>query len=229
MQEDVTALARKYRDEMLRLYGGRMRPAAVPAAAEEPQNSTAAEEIVETPPVPEPEPEPVPFAEPEEALPEFPEYEEPVLPDYIRESPELPEILCEEKQDDGYTEQGKLQVIASSGDGAFPVEGATVTVYRRHDGREHLLYTMLTDESGAAPVITLPAPPAALSQEPGNAQPFAEYDIRIVKNGFFRVLAEGVPVFSGITSRQGFRMIPLPLTVHEDVETIVFPGGRADL
>lgn len=236
MQEDVSALARKYRDEMLRLYGGNMRPSA---PAEPAENSTPADEIVETPPpMPEAAPEPLPLPMPEPEVmepmmppeePIVPRYEEPVLPDYIREGAELPEILREEKWDDGYTYEGKLQVIAAAGDGAFPVPGATVTVYRRHDGKEHLMYTLLTDDSGATPVISLPAPSAALSQEPGNVQPFAVYDIRILKNGFFRVLAEEVPVFAGITSRQGFRMIPLPLTVHEDVETIVFPGGRADL
>ncbi len=233
MQEDVSALARKYREEMLRLYGGRQ---AVPAV------STPPAAIVETsPPPPEPEafPEPeAPALVPDDALPAFPEetapappdtaYEEPVLPDYIRNGPELPELLNEEEAS-GYTAEGQLQVIAAAGNNAFPVPGAAVTVYRRHDGREHLMYSLLTDENGATPLITLPTAPAALSQEPGNAQPFAEYDVRILAPGYFRVLAEDVPVFAGITSRQTFQLIPLAMTVHEDVETIVYPGSHPAL
>ncbi len=240
MQEDIAALARKYREEMLRLYGGNRRSSP---PAEDVRISTSAPANVENPPqepvpLPEPQESPAPLPEPEPPMepefsmepeePELPpvEYEEPALPEYIRGTAELPEIVKEEKEE-GYTAQGTVQVVAVTG--AFPVPGATVTISREHDGKDHLMYVLLTDDSGETPIVTLPAAPAALSQEPGNAHPYAPYNIRIFANGYFRIAAEDVPVFAGVTSRQVFRMIPLPLITNEDMETIVYPNSSMDL
>ena len=153
-------------------------------------------------------------------------YEEPVLPDYIQPvTPSLPsEWQAQEDYEKRNTSEGSLYIVASAADSAYPVPDARVTVYTRIGDRLQLNYLLVTDESGMTPVVTLPAPPAELSQDPDNALPYAVCDIKIYANGYFREEARDVPIFAGVTSRQEFQMIPLPLAVDEDSETIVFPS-----
>ncbi len=250
MQENMSELARKYREEMLRMYGGIRQAVPQPAAP------MPAEPLDPPMPAPmeQPEPMPIPLEEtltPEEALEEWmnapemqeavneqvqenleeeqlasedPEgtiYEEPVLPEYIRPGQPQPSPVPPEP---AYTEHGLLYVAAVTGNGAFPVEGAHVTVVQHLPDGEQLVHLMITDESGETPVFPIPTPDASLSQTPGNSRPYVLCDIRIFARGYFRNEALNVPIFSGVTSRQVFRMIPLPLIMHEDMETIRFPS-----
>ncbi len=254
MQEQFSDLSRRYREEMLRMYGKR---------ADDPQTvpeiSTTEPEIVESqPPAPMPEmptdsmpPEEQPDTMPSETVIEpednpdftgqdgdyqdrietpFPEmYEEPVLPDYIRNGtpPMMEEAAAEELRD--LTGEGRIRVAAQTGDSAFPVADAQVSVVVRRNGREELAYLLRTDESGETPTVSLPAPPASESQQPGNAQPFTSVDIRIFAKGYFRAEMRNVPVFAGVTSLQTFQLIPLPILMHEDMETLVNMSESPDL
>ena len=238
MPDSFSELSKKYREEMLRLYSTKRPPMPppvcppcppppppkpqprdfLPVSAEpaEPELPPPAEDVP-----PEPElPEPVAEELPEE------NYEEPVLPDYIQPvSPSLPsEWQAQEDYENRNTSEGSLYIVASAADSAYPVPDARVTVYTRIGDRLQLNYLLVTDESGMTPVVTLPAPPAELSQDPDNALPYAVCDIKIYANGYFREEAKDVPIFAGVTSRQEFQMIPLPLAVEEDAETIVFPS-----
>ncbi|GEM_PF-142172 len=282
MSDSVSELARKYREEMMRMYTTRRPPVpppppprppeppicppcppppppqpprpprpprpqprmALPANAEfsEPELPEPIEEEIPEPELPEPieeeipEPElPEPIEEeiPEPELPEpiveeIPEedYEDPVLPEYIQpEIPSLPsEWQAQAEYDKRNTAEGELYIVAASADSAYPVPGARVTVYTRIGDSLQLNYLLVTDESGRTPVVKLPAPPASLSQDPDNPTPYAVCDIKIYASGYFREEARDVPIFAGVTSRQEFQMIPLPLAVDEDAETIVFPS-----
>ena len=264
MQEPLSELSRRYREEMLRMYG--RNPSRFAEPPQESELSTAQEEIVETPPLPEeytappeavteaPEaiaqaPEEMPQTVQLPAEPEnnpdftgndgdyqdmletpFPEeLEEPVLPDYIRNGtePVLEEGAAEDLRD--LTGEGKIRVAAQTGDGAFPVAGAHVTIAVRRNGRERVAYLLITDESGETPTVSMPAPPASLSQQPGNEQPFTTADIRIFANGYFRAEMRNVPVFAGVTSLQTFQLIPLPILMHEDMETLINESESPDL
>ncbi len=141
------------------------------------------------------------------------------------ETPVLPsEWQAQEDYEKRNTAEGKLYIVAAAADSAYPVPGARVTVYTRIGDKIQLNYLLVTDESGMTPIVTLPAPPASLSQDPDNAVPYAVCDIKIYASGYFREEARDVPIFAGVTSRQEFQMIPLPLAVDEDNETIVFPS-----
>ncbi len=248
MQDQLSELSRKYREEMLRMYGGRrsMPPAQMQP---EPEFSTSSAEDVETvAPAVLPPTEPAPLAqepvEPENN-PDFTgqdgdyqdmldtpfaeEYEEPEIPDYIRNGtpPQMEQDAANELLD--FEDEGELRVAALTGDGAFPVPGAHVTITVRRNGSERLAYLLLTDESGETPTVSLPAPSAALSQQPGNAQPFTVVDIRVFANGYFRAQMLNVPIFAGVTSLQTFRLIPLPLIMHEDQETLTAETEAPDL
>jgi hypothetical protein len=249
MQEHLSELAQKYREEMLRLYSGRTsHPTTEPELSTTAQSvvenqSAPASEVLEDSPPPEssenmeasgtPEmPEPMPPSAQEHSgeTPAENNYEDPVLPPYISQEPvPIPEAWQRQTADEvRNSAEGKMQITAETGAGAFPVQGARVTVSAQNEGQERLYFLLVTDESGETPVISLPAPPAALSQVPGNTQPYAVYDVKISAPGFFRSVAWNVPVFAGITSNQVFQLIPLPLMLHEDAETIEFPSGRTD-
>lgn len=102
---------------------------------------------------------------------------------------------------------GFLKIRAVSADGAFPVEGATVTVSR---GDGQIVASLRTDISGLTDTLALPAPSSALSQSPeSTAIPYAVYDIRIFKEGYYPIEDISVPVFDKITAIQQANMIPL--------------------
>ena len=190
------------------------------------------ESPVEIPaPILEVEPEPTVEVLPE-SKPE-PELEEPVLPDYIQSTvPSIPipeEWTAQEAYEKHNSAEGMLYVVASTADSAYPVPNARVIISSEIDGKTNLNYILRTDESGITPTVTLPAPPASLSQTPGNTKPYAVYDIRIHAAGYFREEAKEVPVFAGITSRQVFPMIPLPLAVSEEAEILQIPSQDVDV
>lgn len=268
MQDTISDLSKKYRDEMLRLYGKRSAmaeeepPAAgfstseqgnvenAPAAPEEDSvqenisGAPAASDMPETFQPPWTEEEgmlrlPGNMREEnadrqdadfglESSLPDVTgepgNYDEPVLPDYIRpQPPSLPggweEEMAEEARN---TASGKLQVAAATGNRAFPVEGASVRIFAVYGDTRRLLWLLTTDSSGETPVVEMPAPPSSLSQSPDNVRPYAVYRIEIAADGFFRSIAEEVPIFAGVTSKQTFELIPLPSGMPEDAETLRF-------
>ena len=107
-------------------------------------------------------------------------------------------------------EYGTLLVRVSTAGIALPVEGADVRIDGSEEGNRNIHYLLTTDRSGLLERILLPTPPAALSLQPGGRKGFADYDIRVFKDGFYPVLLRNVPLFSGITSIQAVELIPWP-------------------
>ena len=217
MQEHTEELMQKYREEMLRLYRQR-----------QPEPPPEPEILPEEPPRNEPpeyEPPETPPQEPAEE--EFPEpdadedYGTEELPRYIRPVPELPEEwTAQTEYEKRNTAQGYLRVITAAADSAYPVPDAKVTVFTRIGRRLHLSYLMVTDENGESPTVMLPAPPAGLSQEPENERPYASCEIRIKAEGFFPAQANDVHIFAGVTTRQSFQLVPMPLYPQPQDEEI---------
>lgn len=229
--ENFSELSRKYREELLRMYSRRKPPEEKSQELTLPVNAPPAEippepvpEISENSETPE-NSEISEIPEPEE-IQEEETFEEPVLPEYIQPvPPPLPEEWsAQEIYDQRNTAEGKIYIVAAAANNAYPVSGAKVTIYTRIGNTLHLDYLLTTDESGRTPTVTLLAPPASLSQSPEDSAPYATCNVNIYASGYFREEALNVPVFAGVTSRQEFQMIPLPLSVREDAETILFPA-----
>lgn len=108
------------------------------------------------------------------------------------------------------SEYGTLLVRVSTAGIALPVEGADVRIDGNEEGNRNIHYLLTTDRSGLLERILLPAPPAALSLTPNNQKGFADYNIRVFKDGFYPILLRNVPLFSGITSIQAVELIPWP-------------------
>lgn len=113
-----------------------------------------------------------------------------------------------------FTENGTMQIQVVSAFTAIPISGASVTI--RESRKENLtdtgeesetngnssfgddiLYSLISDTSGQTEDLTLPAPPLHYSEEPGEVQPYSEYDVRIEAPGYAPLTVSGSNVFSG--------------------------------
>ncbi len=116
-------------------------------------------------------------------------------------------------------ETGSLRVRVFTSRAQLPIEGASVILAGPIvNGRRELLSIQRTDSSGVAGAITLNAPDNALSQDPGNASPFASYSLVVEHPGYYTAIYDGIQVFSGVQTVQDVSLIPLPQPQ--------FPGGR---
>lgn len=208
-------------------------PEAIPANAPEPEAFPEPEAVPANVPEPEtfPEPEAIPANAPE---PEVSSEQEPVtraadgedsdpeLPPYIQPvvMPIPEEWAAQEAYERRNTAEGYLRVVTATAESAYPVPGAKVSVFTNIGNKSNLSYLLVTDESGETPTVALPAPEAALSQEPENAVPYATCDIRIAAKGYFKTKANNVRIFAGVTTRQVFQLVPLPLDPEPSEENI---------
>jgi len=82
----------------------------------------------------------------------------------------------------------------------FPVEGASV--YISPTGMpDSTSEEFITDENGIVIDEELPAPDVAYSLEPGENQPYSEYNVLVNAPGYNERFISGVQIFSGDTIR----------------------------
>ena len=104
---------------------------------------------------------------------------------------------------------GTLQFWVFTASEALPIENAKIVVTARINGRNHEMYSALTDSSGETGAQSLPAPSKNLSQSSeNNVQPFALYDASVEKDGYAKVILRDIPIFDGVQSIQRVAMIP---------------------
>ncbi len=106
--------------------------------------------------------------------------------------------------------RGFLIVSVRTGSGAIPLGGALVTLRGEETTEGDTIASFISDQSGNTPRITLPAPPRADSESPGNAKPYASYSADISLKGYHTNVYTNIPVFDGITSVQTAYLVPLP-------------------
>lgn len=105
---------------------------------------------------------------------------------------------------------GYLGVTVTTAIDAIPISGATVIVSRFTDGADEPVKILTTDKDGKVPIIVLPAPPKENSLTPNPLGPsYSVYNVRVDKDGYYTQNSLNVPVFSGVTSIQPMRLIPL--------------------
>ncbi|MDE6835164.1 MAG: carboxypeptidase regulatory-like domain-containing protein [Ruminococcus sp.] len=150
-------------------------------------------------------------------------YPEPDLSELnIDKKPEVSTIGNAFNEDIG-TSTGYILVNTRTGENSSPVEGALVMITAISDGKREMIASGLTDESGISPKFAVPAPDLEHSQTPeALKRPYSLYDISVTAKGFFNARSVDVPVFSGITSVQTFGMIPVPLMMKSNDETVTY-------
>lgn len=125
---------------------------------------------------------------------------------------------------------GTLIIEVTTANGDIPLHNAHITVFRQNGDEKHILAFLTTDKSGKTPSITLGAPPGTLSLNPDNTvKPYASYNIYTTMEGFYPVVNNNVPVFSGVSSIQQVNMIPLPQFMTYPDKDIVYNGEEPDL
>ncbi|MDE6538729.1 MAG: carboxypeptidase regulatory-like domain-containing protein [Ruminococcus sp.] len=156
-------------------------------------------------------------------------YPEPDLSELnIDKKPEVSTPGNEFNSDIG-TSTGYILVNTRTGENSSPVEGALIMITAISDGRREMIASGLTDESGVSPKFSVPAPDLIHSQSPDALKrPYSLYDISVTAKGFFNARSVDVPVFSGITSVQTFGMIPVPLMMKQNDETVTYINQEPD-
>ena len=119
----------------------------------------------------------------------------------------VPDIHSNDENMEG---NGALRVRVTSVRGLYPVGRARVTVFTGSADNMTVVAQGITDQSGASPVFSLPAPSASLSDSPDPAsRPYALYNILTTADGFRETYNYNAVVFDGITSLQTVDLIPL--------------------
>ena len=106
------------------------------------------------------------------------------------------------------TSRGLLQVNAVNIQNNFPIQNARVSIrYREDPGR--IIEQVETYSSRQTAQVSLPAPPAALSLEPGTARPYAEYGILVEAPGFMPLEIDGTEILADSTAIQPAALTPI--------------------
>lgn len=104
---------------------------------------------------------------------------------------------------------GTLEFRVFAAREALPIEGAKIVVTTRVNGKDHEMFSAVTDSSVETGLQTLPAPSMELSQHSDNrVQPYALYDATVEKEGFAKVILRDIPIFDGVHSIQRVAMMP---------------------
>ena len=118
-------------------------------------------------------------------------------------------------------ERGKLQISVNSTVRNRPIAGARIAIsYTGAPG--NTLEELVTHESGQTQQVELPTPPLEYSMEPSEYQPYAEYTLRITREGYEPVDITGTEVMSGTLALQPVSMEPE--TPEENFDRIVIPA-----
>lgn len=90
-------------------------------------------------------------------------------------------------------DRGQLQIQVTSERQNIPIQGATVDI--SYTGApEETLEEIKTDSSGQTETLNLNTPPLEYSMQPSEAQPYAEYTIRVTAPGYEPITISGTQV-----------------------------------
>lgn len=205
-RQEFDEAARRYREELFRLYAARqLDPPPKPAA---PVQQPATESVPVS--VPEPVIQPEPQRDIPEQVPQnIPEDTMPQETAVIEPEPEMPTEPEAEPEDTAVKPEtgGGILVHVRTAGGARPVPGATVLITQQQGADTELIALLLTDACGDTEEVRVPAPPSQSDQQ---FPPYASYDITVHAEGYYRENSADVPVFEGVVSVQSFDLIPLP-------------------
>ena len=108
------------------------------------------------------------------------------------------------------SDYGTIQIRAYSASEALPVVDASVKISSAGESNRDLQFSLLTDIDGLTKELMLPAPSARLSMSPGaSSLPYSEFDIEIVKDGYYPKKILNVPIFAGTRAILPIEMLPL--------------------
>ncbi|MBQ8578190.1 MAG: hypothetical protein IJ449_09555 [Clostridia bacterium] len=106
---------------------------------------------------------------------------------------------------------GYLTVSTGTGNKAWPLADVRIEIYLPgEDGSLSLFRTQVSDESGIAESVPIPAPAQSESLSPGSPYlPYTTALVRVFRDGYYPEEAREVPIFAGVKSLQYFDLVPL--------------------
>lgn len=105
-------------------------------------------------------------------------------------------------------DKGQLRISAVSEESSVPIDNASIEISSTGEPNQ-ILERLTTDNSGNSDTIELAAPPVEYSLEPGDNQPYSEYNLKITAPGYEEVEISGVQILSGQLGLSNVRMIPV--------------------
>lgn len=129
--------------------------------------------------------------------------EQPIIGQIPESQPETDQVTDQQPP----AEVGYINVGVFTASGALPVPGAVVTIYHTYDGgEEHVLYHLVTDESGLVPAVEVPVeyPSADQQTEPY----YSTYNLRVQADGYYPYNILDIQIFPYVTTNYRINMIP---------------------
>lgn len=121
------------------------------------------------------------------------------------------------------TDKGKLRIAVTSEITSYPVEDASVSISYTGVPEERPLEQLKTDRSGMTEEIELDTPPLEYSLDPKiQAQPYAEYTLRIQAPGYETMSIAGTELLPQVTAIQNVHL--RPVNPEGEVDVFVIPG-----
>lgn len=116
---------------------------------------------------------------------------------------------------------GRLRIRTTTQE-VLPIENATIRISSPSD--PGLIFEELTtDAAGLTDEISLPAPPIDYSLEPGEIQPYSNYDLQVSAPEFETATFSGIEILPDVTAVQNVGLTPLPPDVPPEPEVFVIP------
>ena len=104
---------------------------------------------------------------------------------------------------------GVMTVRAYTAGGALPIPDAMVRIFGADEENQDVVFSLVTDEDGLTPSVTLPTPDISVSLDPNATEPpYSLYNVEIFKDGYYSKRLYNVPVFPETNSEQLISMIP---------------------
>ena len=104
--------------------------------------------------------------------------------------------------------RGLLQVNVVNIQNNFPIQNARITISYKGDPQSPV-EQVVTNSSGQTEQVALSAPPLELSLEPGDVQPYSEYNLRVEAEGFDPLVVSGTEILADSTAIQQVSMTPV--------------------
>ena len=104
--------------------------------------------------------------------------------------------------------RGLLQVNVVNIQNNFPIQNARVTISYKGDPQSPV-EQITTNSSGQTEQVALPTPPLEYSLQPGDIQPYSEFNLRVEAEGFDPLVVSGTEILPDATAIQPVSMTPI--------------------
>lgn len=253
----VKETADRYREEMMKLYGNKMKSGInnYNVKSEETENNAVIDEQNQDIPQQQDLSEENNGMSMNQSDSIESRYPEPVIPAFMREQTDVnePDEDTVPMNNMGNTEDqrgqeanenqrpaaiwtdeeadayGYLLVQARTLDSGIPIPNAAVKVSRTVDGQEKVYVFTKTDMNGKTEIMKLPTIKLKkIQRTPEDFEQSLKYDVSVYMDNFFTETSVNVPIFENIKSIQTFNMIPEP-KFNSNNDTIRFRNTEPEI